>query len=655
MKRENDIEKLRLYKIVIFGPSRAGKSSLFQVLLGNSPRSTSESTGVYHYKMFRVAVITEGSNSTPQWYEVKLEKEISRLGSILEEKQTKQPDLPSNDAVKVFNSIDVEDMICQDVDQPDKKLKDTNTLMVCYDSGGQSEFFDLMPLLATNPTGYIMVLDMRNGLDKEICSRAIINDKEYSSDTNTTKNLMKNALASIQPSSAHVSCENLLVAGTHLDKCVNEEGNIDEQIITRLDSEIQNELVKDNGETLFREYKDLKRIKTKYVHPVANYMELGNNSKIKEISDHSFQQIRVAVEAMSKNNKLKEEISVKSLLFLYQLQLEVAKPPHYISKTEYSHYIKHCQLDKGSVDELLEYFHKLGFIFYFKKDVKDVVFSPQWVFDQLSNIIFEKYINTNGYIIGGEIKKIHFDKIFQRIADKHGDVHKIDDEGIDHLLKIFTGQNIMAKSENEEVYFMPALLSPGSFDDESLQANIKSLCGKGIYERLHVSFKDHYFPRAIFCYLSTELMRQGWEIQSSPRHSNILIYQIPHSNQYVGLFDLKTELVVELYIKKNENLAKEPHEITELLFKFITGCCRQIQIQNSFQMGFTCNKINKSNKSNNCKLFAGVKLQYPFLPEKYCEKCKTRRLTYDELVWLTPPKVMVCNHCDSVSVIIFSL
>ena len=72
----NKKEKLCLYKIVIFGPSRAGKSSLFQVLLGKSPKDDSESTGVCKYQMFKVAVTLAGSNLAPQWNEIELQDEI---------------------------------------------------------------------------------------------------------------------------------------------------------------------------------------------------------------------------------------------------------------------------------------------------------------------------------------------------------------------------------------------------------------------------------------------------------------------------------------------------------------------------------------------------------------------------------------------------
>ena len=50
IKTSNEKEKLRLYKIVIFGPSRVGKSSLFQVLLGNLPKMIQKAQGFTNIK-----------------------------------------------------------------------------------------------------------------------------------------------------------------------------------------------------------------------------------------------------------------------------------------------------------------------------------------------------------------------------------------------------------------------------------------------------------------------------------------------------------------------------------------------------------------------------------------------------------------------------
>ena len=498
-KLNNEKERLCLYKLVIFGPSRVGKSSLFQVLLDKTPKENSESTGIYKLQMFKVAIT---KTATLQWHGIELKDEIKRLRFMLENKIDEQepksaqkPNSAGDDASKPSEQLEVEKIICKNVDQPIEGIVKVNTLMMCYDSGGQSEFFDVMPLLASSPTGYIMVLDINKKLDEPIRGEAKIEGKVCSSpDEVASIDMMKNAIASIQSCSDYTSHNNLLVVGTHLDKCRDPK-----QEVTQLDKQVTKKLVESGAGTLFRkrqeqEDKDIQTIHTRYVHPVANFIksETIDDINIKQVTKGSVQEIYTAVEKMSKNKELQEEISINSLLLLLQIQLKLREPPYYIAKIEYSKYANQCKINQETIDEFLEYFHKLGFICYFKEDVKDVVFSPQWLFNRLSDIIFEKY-NPNSLekddIEKGKIKKDNFGTIFKPETDHRGT--KIDDKGIEHLHKIFIGQNIMA--DEGEYYFMPALLSPGSLNEESfktqLQTDIQMGFRKKNYETLYVELK----------------------------------------------------------------------------------------------------------------------------------------------------------------------
>ena len=640
-KLNNEKERLCLYKLVIFGPSRVGKSSLFQVLLDKTPKEILESTGIYKLQMFKVAIT---KTTTLQWHGIELEDEITRLRFMLvnkidkqEPKSAQKPNSAGDDASKPSEQLEVEKIICENVDQPIKGIVKVNTLMMCYDSGGQSEFFDVMPLLASSPTGYIMVLDINKKLDEPIRGEAKIEGKVCSSpDEVASIDMMKNAIASIQSCSDYTSHNNLLVVGTHLDKCRDPK-----QDVTQLDKQVTKKLVESGAGTLFRKRQeqediDIQTILTRYVHPVANFIksETIDDINIKQVTKGSIQEIYTAVEKMSKNKELQEEISINSLLLLLQIQLKLREPPYYIAKIEYSKYAENCKIDQENVDEFLEYFHKLGFICYFKEDVKDVVFSPQWLFNRLSDVIFEKY-NPNSLekddIEKGKIKKDNFDTIFKPETDHRGT--KID-EGIEHLHKIFVGQNIMA--DEGEYYFMPALLSPGLLNEESfktqLQTDIQRCFGKKSYETLYVEFKNHYFPRVIFCYLATQFLQNRWELLPEPRYNNVLVFQVGGSDQYLGLFDYKTKLAAEIYIKEDKNLDKKPHEICHFLYEFITKGCKQIRIDCKFTFGFTCKKELSSNESKKCDFFAVVDLQFPYLAKKYYHNCK-----------FSPLKLMIMN------------
>ena len=646
--KDNRKEELCLYKLVIFGPSRVGKTSLFEVLLNKTPSKNSKSTGVYKFQMFKVAVTKTATDSKFSWREVKIEDEISWLRYLLDKieedsKQAKQPELPRSDSINRSDTLDASKILCE---SNEESAEEFETLMACYDSGGQPEFFDVMPLLATNLTGYIMVLDMSKDLNDLIESTANIDGKEYpSADKVSSLIMMKNAIASIQSCSGNASCNNLLVVGTHLDKCDDPK-----EQVTRLDEQVQGELVKDEAKSLFRtcqRHNVTQAIDTTYIHPVANFIEsetIKNNINIKQVTDDSVQQVYTAVENMSKVNTLHEEIPVNSLLFLFQIQLKLRDPPFYVEKREYSEYAEKCKIyDQKKVDEELQYFHKLGFIFFFKKDIEDVVFSPQWVFNRLSDIIFKKYNPKNSFqkqdFDKGEIRKDTFETIFSNEPYGKGKVYKIQDRDICYLQKIFISQCIMAKlpDRKDDVYFMPALLNKGSPDDKSLKEKIKHNYGKRIYERIIVKFKNHYFPRVIFCYLATKLIEKKWKIQSEPRYNNVLIFEI-EIDQYIGLFDYSTEIAVEIYSKNKgeSDLGIKSYKICKLLYQFITECCEIIQVDNNFEFGFACMKFD------DCKHFAGVKRQYPYEVEKHCEDGEhTQRLKRNELVWLFPPDILV--------------
>ena len=645
--KDNRKEELCLYKLVIFGPSRVGKTTLFEVLLNKTPSKNSKSTGVYKFQMFKVAVTKTATDSKFSWRKVKIEDEISWLRYLLDKieedsKQVKQPDLPRSDSINRSDTLDASKILCE---SNEESVEEFETLMACYDSGGQPEFFDVMPLLATNLTGYIMVLDMSKDLNDLIESTANIDGKEYpSADKISSLVMMKNAIASIQSCSGNTSCNNLLVVGTHLDKCDDPK-----EQVTRLDEQVQIELVENKAESLFRKcqkHNVTQAIDTTYIHPVANFIEseaIKNNINIKQVTDDSVQRVYTAVENMSKTNTLREEIPVNSLLFLFEIQLKLNDPPFYVKKIKYSDYAEKCRIDHKKVDKELEYFHKLGFIFFFKKDIEDVVFSPQWVFNRLSDIIFRKYKPKDNSLKKdfdkGQITKDTLQTIFSDEPYGEGKVYEIQDEDICYLQKIFISQSIMAKfPDRNNVYFMPALLNKGSPDDKSLQEKIKKKFGKRIYEKMIVKFKNHYFPHVIFCYLATKLiMEEKWKIQSEPRYNNILIFEI-QIDQYVGLFDYSTEIAIEMYSKNKgeSDLAMKPYEICKLVYQFITTCCEIIQVDNNFEFGFTCIKFD------DCKQFAGVKRQYPYEAEKHCEDGEhTQRLKCDELVWLFPPNIMV--------------
>ena len=96
LKAKHDLgsEKLNLLKIIFFGPSAAGKSTLLSVLLQKDIKSLRESTGILDRKLvqFKVAVQMDTSKSISQWKIVNIEEEILRLRHAIEKNIAKRTD-----------------------------------------------------------------------------------------------------------------------------------------------------------------------------------------------------------------------------------------------------------------------------------------------------------------------------------------------------------------------------------------------------------------------------------------------------------------------------------------------------------------------------------------------------------------------------------
>ena len=649
-KRDNETEKYSLYKLVIFGPPRVGKSSLFKVLLGETPKKNSESTGICDRLIFKVAITKDATGFKSTWHKIKIEDEIVRLHNKLKKKQEFQnPEKllavnfgRSEDTVHSLEVVKTMNKLPAKI-QPHKEIYYTDTLMVCYDSGGQPEFFDVMPSLATNPTGYIMVVDMSKDLNEPIQNKVLMRDEEVTLPKNITCiDLLKNAISSLQSGSGHKLSNNLLVVGTHLDQCKNPEQNI-----PNLDQQIYNNIMKGDAESLFRgrkKSKDKRRIdRTQIIHPIANLFECTDSipqGVLTESKDRDSiaQEIRSAIEDMAKSDNILKELPINWLLFQLETQLKVAKG--YISQSICKEYAEKCNIKENEIDAVLSYFHKLGIILYYKNCVRDIVFSPQWLFNRISDIIFEKYNPRCSYKAMDNIKKGRIEKQF--LVDLYQD-HIDEPLTIDHLLRIFENQCIMAQfPDNRNMFFMPALLDPDP--ERFVNANLimsesnllLTVFGTRVFERLYVKFEEQYFPRSMFCSVATQFMKRKYSLQEKPLYNNILFFQIPHSNGFIGLFDCKTVMAIELYQKNDKDLSEVlPHDLCGLLYQFLTVSCEKIQINCNFKFGFTC-------KWNKCNHFAGVELKYPFLPEKNCKSCRSSsKLSYDELVWMTSPKEFI--------------
>ena len=179
VKHDLGTEQLQLYKLVIFGPPGVGKSSLFQVLLGSNPDPVRSSTGVLYRKLVQaeVAVTILAGQSKSSWHLLSIDNEILQLRSTIKRvvEKPKQVEVTLPTTVDVATSsyksqMKVEEKLFQPSTEVSAQIQYASTLMACYDSGGQPEFFDIMPALMIIATGNIMVFDLSKDIHLKIKS-----------------------------------------------------------------------------------------------------------------------------------------------------------------------------------------------------------------------------------------------------------------------------------------------------------------------------------------------------------------------------------------------------------------------------------------------------------------------------------------------------
>ena len=654
----NDLgsEELHLCKVVFFGPPGVGKSSLRRVLM-KFPERERDSTGVFDVKLvqlqFKIEVTEDEEEQKSVWNSVTLNEEIKRLHLIIEKKLKGRKrrshvqglrSLKDVSPYKVEKEKNIHEKMVQSLSEPSTKkqkiYKTSNIMIALYDSGGQPEFFDVMPLLNTLPTGNVMIFNMNESLDAKIKPELYEKGRRVSTGSETqytNAELMKTALATIGSCVAmHTSSTSnkVLVVGTHLDEYVKGKENEEEMLLSQMDDGFNKKVLNDATRDMIV-YCKREGKQDRIVHPISNTIHDGKQDEVA-------QKIRTAIENMSKNEDTRKEIPNSWLLFQYQIRL-LNKPCIKLSEC---HEIakKHCHI-KEDVKIVLNYFHKLGILLNYEilKDI--VICDPQWLFDQLSKLIKAKYNPSfSNDVEKGIVKKSFMAKHIYPTLEK-------DTEGIiklDNLLKLYVSFNVMAELSEEgdeegeeEFYFMPALL-----DSAPHKLELSDNFGKNFYDTMYVIYKDALFPRGMFCCLVALLAqkKQNFSLVRDKQYmfKNQIVFQITdeHKN-YLILSDKINYVTVEIYQENQDNALQR---IFCKLLETLKGACKKMKLTFQFEFGFACKERGCQEKSSqvNTTAIATVDCKFNFCPEMMrCKECgKSVLLKYNQLLWFIPSKIL---------------
>ena len=673
-------EELKLLKVLFFGPPGAGKSTLLSVLLNQDIRALRESTGMLDRTLVQFKVAVQKHAESSIWKTVDITEEILRLrhtiDKVIEMRNSRKLQEISNSSTSLTTELKPNMRIDEklksvavDLKNDNQKLKSvavdlksdnqdqtsivqqyfvtSNTLIACYDSGGQPEFFDVMPAFVTATTGNIMIFDMSKNLYSKIDPEFFKNGQclsQSDAETHYTgAQLLKTALANIQsyttqnnPCSTinrHSRSNQLLVVGTHLDLCGNTEDEVCREL-RRVETIICDDVLHDSSG--ITKIERTKGKHTNIIHPIANKYHKNSSETVKN-REGAAQEIRTAIESMCENHSVKNEIPISWLLFQYEVKLHGG---HFILRSDCDKIAEQSYIDKKDVDDILFFFHELGILLYYKdvKNLGHVVFSnPQWLFIQLTKLIELKY--RASYETKKSIRKGIFKKEFLAEIDREGfeakDILQYED-----IFNLFVHLNVMARlSDITEEYFMPALLDPipndismnALFDDEV------ALFDDEVRSTLYIKFKDGFFPRGVFCCLiaSSIQKNKSWKLQLNAAYKDLVVFQIAMNEEYLVLSDKIHFISAEIYHK--EKLPQNKHHvICHTLYKNLKEICRAIHLDGDFKFGFLCEKH---------KSFASVEIQYPCCPESiFCDHSQhTSVMTDKQLVWFVPPKFLDIN------------
>ncbi len=570
-------DTLETTNVLLFGIAGTGKTCITRLLLGKTPPSEHNSTGVKDSaRRIRNVRNLELECSGNEWKEVTLEdieeiiaekilsfsKEESKEDSSapLPTNALKQQEIPEKvpqvtTDPKIIKKV--EDKLTAVLNNPEINLRTKQVLgsnwIYVIDSGGQPHFHNLLPLFINGISIAIYVFRLSDKLSDRPLIKYARKDKQASEPIPSNLSVIENFKYLCQSIYSHNDKCRVLCVGTHLDEY---------------------EKMDDTRETIDKKKIDLKQ----------NIITIDTQTEGEERKKQT-EAIRIIV-----NKAGSKEIKIPTWWHLLEIRIR-KKCKDIISFDECKEIADELNFHPDALVAALNFFHKHHIFHYYHEVLPNVVFcSTQVLLDIVSDLIEHAvYIRSmrqkpgkQGYsfksygIITCNFLNIMFEKIF--LPNLFEAVHLLnifEDRYI--AINTATGQSRMSE------YFMPSVL--GILSSEDLMKQREELLKHGTPFLFH--FDGGYSHCGVFCCLQVHLIGvKKWNlICKDQRKQNIAKFSVPGCRGTITLIDMITHF--EIHVK--QGTSKIFHESRTVIKEGILAAYDKLKMKcPSIESAFIC-------------------------------------------------------------------
>jgi GTPase SAR1 family protein len=399
-------------------------------------------------------------------------------------------------------------------------------------TGGQMEFQELLPVLVCGPSVFFITFPLHKDLHEHYTVQYQYPDgseKTYPSPSTLMDEILQTlaTIAALDCTGLQYDQVNLkpkiFFIGTHKDQIVPEPESTTEDIIQRIDKELQERIKQtslyEQGSIEFATAPD------RLVFTVNNLAK----------DDSDFRKIRTALqEAIERYQEFTIKCPSTWLIFSLVLRAKQKSSP-VLSYRECFNIAQNCGIsDRGELNDALFFIHtRLGLLRYFcVKELNElVVVDPQILFDTITSFVVKTFVNKN--VKANEMDEFHkrgmFSmKIMEEISKKSHSDAQLPLKWLLHLLHHLKIAAFFKDDKGNEKCFFPSVL----FHAPKPLLKIASNSGPTDPPPFLVAFRSGFCPRGIPGALITYLMMNEmktkiiWKLRSSRVYRNQVSFRV---------------------------------------------------------------------------------------------------------------------------------